>query len=438
MWQGSHGSLSQESNSDFSWRESSSDYSGDGYVPPRNITRRNFESAIPAVANPYTNYQPHIFNQSSSNFESPYQISSRIIITNSGKVQYERNILGNKQQNHGGFHFKRQIPLPPRHTHVQVETQVHCPPEQHPLAKRLPFFPPPRDRRASDPQWERSFQHDKRSSVVSDCDDAYIFIAPGAMTPPTSTNHSASPSIASESYSQISNTSQSGQTLSDNPSPGMSPRLPPKPRRDDYDDVVVLNVSQKVHMTPYVTANTSGEEGRQATERPPEVAPKLPASLSPQRIRKPAIIPRKNVKKPKSMATRQFLSLDDNYLSHPPCLHRTLSIHEAHAHTSPPMTFSPSPSCTADLSTTTTAVEDDQLARGHADFASAFTTPISPSPESPPTPKPRNRVRFNMTAGHSNDDSSISSSCVPTAESRTRSISTPIEPESLHITVSDV
>ena len=87
----------------------------DQSVPPRNITRKRFESAMPAVAHPYMNFQPQLFQQTcSSSFESPYQISSRIIITNSGEVQYERNILGNKPQHHGGFHFKSSIPLPPR------------------------------------------------------------------------------------------------------------------------------------------------------------------------------------------------------------------------------------------------------------------------------------------------------------------------------------
>ena len=47
--------------------------------------------------------------------ETPYQISSRIIITDSGELQYERNVLGNTPgKMSGGLRFRKTIPLPPR------------------------------------------------------------------------------------------------------------------------------------------------------------------------------------------------------------------------------------------------------------------------------------------------------------------------------------
>jgi hypothetical protein len=122
-------------------------------VPPRTITRKKYESAIPAIARPYTNFQPHLFQQSGSRYESPYQISSRIIITNSGEVQYERNVLGKKSQHHGGFHFKDDMPLPPR-THAGNSTtkvQSYSSPRSPNLNKR-PVSSPTLERKSSDPQ----------------------------------------------------------------------------------------------------------------------------------------------------------------------------------------------------------------------------------------------------------------------------------------------
>ena len=85
-------------------------------LPPRTIPRKDHESSIPAVKQPYYNYQPHLFNHRENKcFDAPYQISSRIIIKDSGEVQFERNIMGNQPpKRHGGFHFKQQIPIPPR------------------------------------------------------------------------------------------------------------------------------------------------------------------------------------------------------------------------------------------------------------------------------------------------------------------------------------
>ena len=85
-------------------------------LPPRTVPRKNHESSIPAAKQPYYNYQPHLFNHGDNKcFDAPYQISSRIIIKDSGEVQFERNIMGNQPpKRHGGFHFKQQIPIPPR------------------------------------------------------------------------------------------------------------------------------------------------------------------------------------------------------------------------------------------------------------------------------------------------------------------------------------
>ena len=85
-------------------------------LPPRTIPRKNHESSIPAAKQPYYNFQPHLFNHHGNKcFDAPYQISSRIIIKDSGEVQFERNIMGNQPpKRHGGFHFKQQIPIPPR------------------------------------------------------------------------------------------------------------------------------------------------------------------------------------------------------------------------------------------------------------------------------------------------------------------------------------
>ena len=86
------------------------------FLPPRTIPRKDHETSIPAADQPYYNFQPHLFNHHGNKcFEAPYQISSRIIIKDSGEVQFERNIMGNRPpKRHGGFHFKQQIPIPPR------------------------------------------------------------------------------------------------------------------------------------------------------------------------------------------------------------------------------------------------------------------------------------------------------------------------------------
>ncbi len=85
------------------------------HLPPRTIPRLNYESSIPAIAHPYIKFQPHMYHQSRSHYEAPYQISSRIIITDSGEVQFERNIMGNAPpQERRGLLYKKEMPLPPK------------------------------------------------------------------------------------------------------------------------------------------------------------------------------------------------------------------------------------------------------------------------------------------------------------------------------------
>ena len=89
-------------------------------LPPRTIPRKNH---IPATTHKYYNFQPHLFNSSDTyNLETPYHISSRIIVTDDGDVQYERNILGNSSLK--GFSFQKTISLPPRNLARDDATEV--------------------------------------------------------------------------------------------------------------------------------------------------------------------------------------------------------------------------------------------------------------------------------------------------------------------------
>lgn len=90
-------------------------------LPPRTIPRRN-----QANSHLYANLHSHLFNSSTSaegryDLETPYQISSRITITDSGEVKYERSILGNTPAEMSGkVHFRKSMPLPPRGGAVAV------------------------------------------------------------------------------------------------------------------------------------------------------------------------------------------------------------------------------------------------------------------------------------------------------------------------------
>ena len=187
-------------------------------IPPRNITRRNFESAVPAVAHPYMNFQPQLFQPTfSSSFESPYQISSRIIITNSGEVQYERNVLGNdKPKHHGGFHFKSSMPLPPRSTmNTTPKPYLTTPkvspdtPKAYPNAPQV-IIPIPRspNRTGSLPtshahreEQRANRRLQKRASELSDSDESYVFI-PDVVRDPTRVplEHNQSPILEGSNF----------------------------------------------------------------------------------------------------------------------------------------------------------------------------------------------------------------------------------------------
>lgn len=197
------------------------------FIPPRNITRRNFESAIPAIATPYTNFQPHLFQQSSSSFESPYQISSRIIITNSGEVQYESNVLGNKSKPrfHGGFHFKQDIPLPPRSSTAHKSPQPNKRPSSSPTMPKRPY----------DPQLAH-LRSELRASELLESDDAYVFIPDvirdpsrrPLLSPPSSTFDSqVNPSGRPEPFDSYS--SPLSTTLEAQTSSTLEAHLPPMP-----------------------------------------------------------------------------------------------------------------------------------------------------------------------------------------------------------------
>ena len=328
----------------FSSSNCDSDLSGDGIVPPRNITRRNFESAIQAIANPYTNYQPHLFQQRSSSFDSPYQISSRIIITDTGKVQYERNILGSRPQGHGGFHFKRQVPLPPRHTHLRLETQVCYPSERlpsppPPVKQRQPRLPLTNERRDSDTQVKHtSPMSEKRSSELSDYEDMYNFITQRSVTPQHSPHHYPT-SNASEQHQQIGHDYDNlpnVDSVSDTSYPSASRSEQNVMRHSDpYDDVILVNVSQHIQVgsmdapsqprdADYHIATLSVAIKDDAANERPQFAEatanqlskspsRSPSSLSPKRQqKKPTIVPRKCCKKSNSEPTeRPFLVVDD-------------------------------------------------------------------------------------------------------------------------------
>ena len=238
--------------------------------PPRNVTRKNYESSIPAVAQPYLNFQPHLFSSgSATHFEAPYQISSRIIITDSGEVQYERNILGTA---HGGFHFKKQVPLPPRRkqqsrmvppssSKENSRSSSPTPPPQQPVSSNPgsqttpgvnstqespPIIPPkspkhrlrPLSRTISD-QTSHPKTKNREESTRRVSDD-YVFIpqsvASGVAREPS---HVISPSYVHES----DDTDQEKWVSSQEREAAV-----PKEQDEDYDDILSLHVSlsQKV------------------------------------------------------------------------------------------------------------------------------------------------------------------------------------------------
>ena len=91
-------------------------------VPPRNIPRKGYDCALPAIAQPYCNTDDWSWLPQSMHFEGPYQISSRVTITDTGTVVHEPNVLGNKAAGAGPL-YGRQLPLPPRRSQGQRTTR---------------------------------------------------------------------------------------------------------------------------------------------------------------------------------------------------------------------------------------------------------------------------------------------------------------------------
>lgn len=88
-------------------------------VPPRTIPRKGYECALPAVAQPYSNCANWAWLSQQMYFEGPYQISSRVIITDTGTVVHEPNVLGNKSIAGGHAFGRPNMPLPPRRPQAQ-------------------------------------------------------------------------------------------------------------------------------------------------------------------------------------------------------------------------------------------------------------------------------------------------------------------------------
>lgn len=194
--------------------------SPDSDLPPRNYMRKDHHSSVPAMAQPYLNFQPHIFNH--HRFEGPYQISSRIIITDSGEIQFERSILGSSPHpsSHGGFQFNKQKPLPPRRTVQNSSASSHILPprtsntssadSQHTsFTSELPQVPPKQGRNrpppvlrtSSDPQLKEkhSPKLEKRASEVSQGEDGEYVIttSPKSRTETTPTTQPRFPQFHS-------------------------------------------------------------------------------------------------------------------------------------------------------------------------------------------------------------------------------------------------
>ena len=397
-------------------------------VPPRTITRKKYESAIPAIACPYTNFQPHLFQQSGSRYESPYQISSRIIITNSGEVQYERNVLGKKSQHHGGFHFKDDMPLPPR-THAgnsPTKVQSYSSPRSPNLNKR-PVSSPTLERKSSDPQLsDRKLQ--KRASELSDSDDSYVPI-PDVVLDPSRSHHQA-PLTAFEPQFELppytttslprlpSSVLENEYQLSDDMVTSTQSIA-----SDDYDDSLLL--SQQVRMTH--SSGVSQVTATQEVRSDPHVpVPKLDISTppaTPPRPHKPAVKPRRsklgsescrnNGNSLKPSIVQRSLTIPINYPPAPtyslPSEMTSSSSHHTLNTLSPNGSTSSSPPA---MDTVCWHASTENVFK----YQPLLTNP----PLTPPIPKPRlggTRVRFNIPR-HAEDDSWIGRCSARTMKAR--------------------
>ena len=259
---GSHYPINSGSSGD---RNSTASDGEEASYPPRNIPRKNYDCSIPAVAQPYINFQPYLFSSSSAHFEAPYQISSRIIISDSGEVQYERNILGNMPMAHGGFHFKKQVPLPPRKSPMantpssnenlrpsSLKPQPQQPFSPNPDSQAFPgvdsmpeppVVPPGRDKAplchtVSDQTFHSVSKRGNDMSYNSE-DDTFVRRSTASSTSSEPRNV-ISPSYVHESVFFGDNTA----TVKSGFSPEQEATLP-KGEDEDYEDAVSLRISLK-------------------------------------------------------------------------------------------------------------------------------------------------------------------------------------------------
>ena len=406
-------------------------------VPPRNMTRKNFETAMPAMSHPYANFQPHLFQQSSSSYESPYQISSRIIITDSGEVQYERNILGNKPQHHGGFHFKQNIPLPPRKSAAATASR-----KGQSVSPKI--FPRSLNRNAGRTQscrpsaWgpqKTKPRLEKRASELSDSDDTYVFIpdvvkdptkspipsdplqncADPLLCPPVGDSHLLMPTMGG--------VSQSTDNLMGTDSISLS--------SENYDDVIT--VSQQVHLkhsdgsllhvlaTQEVVSNSSilvpesdqppGQPIRSNSPQKPAIKPRRrkPSSESEVKLPNDTSSPAFTVSSGQKSSTipKSYTSADINSGVSPG--QKSLTITKGYPYSShPTLDFTSVSSTTSPLPVDTAWCPPMGNLSANSPTGKTETRLVHP-PLTPPIPRPRRGVnlRFPEHARHTEDDSLV-------------------------------
>ncbi|KAL5474801.1 hypothetical protein EMCRGX_G026811 [Ephydatia muelleri] len=157
-------------------------------VPPRTIPRKGYECALPAVAQPYSNCTDWAWLPQPMYFEGPYQISSRVIITDTGTVVHEPSVLGSKSSAGGHAFGRPNMPLPPRRPQSihrrTVEFQT-----AHSIAFGDPAIPPqvPAKSIRKSPSYPPAPPTAKRPNQLGTCqegqdeDDEYIVLP--AMAP---------------------------------------------------------------------------------------------------------------------------------------------------------------------------------------------------------------------------------------------------------------
>lgn len=265
--------------------------SPDSDLPPRYYMRKDHQSSVPAMAQPYLNFQPHIFNHHC--FEGPYQISSRIIITDSGEIQFERSILGNTPHpsSHGGFQFNKQKPLPPRRTVQNSSASSHMLPPRTPntssadnqhtsVASELPQVPPkqgrnrppPVFRTSSDPQLKETHSSPKlakRASEVSQGENGEYVIttSPKSRTESTPTTQPHFPQFHSSDNDSADYLMLVGDTVE----PSKSPSSP-----DVLSVSVQVSRTEQPRISPYDNLPPPPPPRNSPTPQPESLKPAIP------------------------------------------------------------------------------------------------------------------------------------------------------------------